>query len=193
VELPLRGYHHGQNAVLAWHVARAAGVPAEHIARAFAAAHPLPGRSQWFRGVALHVCDDAYNANPDSLAAGMAMARHIARDHRLVVVLDTLEDLGRDSLAWHIEALLAVLEAQPAAVYVHGQFVEAADRLIWPATTALHTAAPHPDGPVAAFWPVLSTTLAAGDVVYLKASHASRLDRLTPRLLAWTPPSASSP
>jgi UDP-N-acetylmuramoyl-tripeptide--D-alanyl-D-alanine ligase len=49
----------------------------------------------------LRLVNDAYNANPDSMAAGLKAARWIARDRRLVAVLGHMAELGPVSTEEH--------------------------------------------------------------------------------------------
>jgi hypothetical protein len=49
----------------------------------------------------LQLVNDAYNANPDSMTAGLKAARWIARDRRLVAVLGHMAELGSVSAEEH--------------------------------------------------------------------------------------------
>jgi UDP-N-acetylmuramoyl-tripeptide--D-alanyl-D-alanine ligase len=49
----------------------------------------------------VRILNDAYNANPESMAAGLRAARSIARDARLVAVLGGMAELGPIELEEH--------------------------------------------------------------------------------------------
>src|SRR2546427_2428954 len=61
----------------------------------------------------VHVINDAYNANPQSMAAALQTARLLARESRLVVVLGHMAELGPISGQEHLRVgeLVARVEA----------------------------------------------------------------------------------
>ncbi len=105
VALALRGAHQVVNASLAAAVALAHGVPFAAIASALAAVEPAPWRMEVARTAdGLVVLDDAYNANPSSMAAALDALTRIDVPGRRLAVLGEMRELGELSVPEH-EAL----------------------------------------------------------------------------------------
>jgi UDP-N-acetylmuramoyl-tripeptide--D-alanyl-D-alanine ligase len=102
VELAVPGEHMVSNALAAAASGIAHGVSPAECAAALKDARVSAWRMETTtndRGVI--VVNDAYNANPESMAAGLKAARWIARDRRLVAVLGHMAELGPISLEEH--------------------------------------------------------------------------------------------
>ncbi|GAB3169571.1 UDP-N-acetylmuramoyl-tripeptide--D-alanyl-D-alanine ligase [Myceligenerans halotolerans] len=112
VSLALVGEHHVSNALAATTVALRLGLDPVTIAGRLADAGPAsPHRmAVTERPDGITVIDDAYNANPDSMRAGLkALAIVAGRERRSVAVLGEMLELGDDSrVAHHDVGLLAV-------------------------------------------------------------------------------------
>ncbi|MBO0607705.1 UDP-N-acetylmuramoyl-tripeptide--D-alanyl-D-alanine ligase [Myceligenerans salitolerans] len=112
VSLALVGEHHVSNALAAATVALRLGLDPAVIAGRLAEAGPAsPHRmAVTERPDGVTVIDDAYNANPDSMRAGLkALAIMAGRERRSVAVLGEMLELGDDSrVAHHDVGLLAV-------------------------------------------------------------------------------------
>jgi UDP-N-acetylmuramoyl-tripeptide--D-alanyl-D-alanine ligase len=179
VTLPLRGAHQGANAMLALAVARALGVPVE-AALAGLAAMPVPHmRGEFHRVGALTVINDAYNANPPSMRAAIALLRGIAANGRRVAVLGTMRELGTHTAALHDDIARDALAAGFDAIVAVGEFASAFARV---APEAAHVRAA---ADVDAAWPVLESVLSPDATVLLKGSRGVRLERLVPSLTSW--------
>jgi UDP-N-acetylmuramoyl-tripeptide--D-alanyl-D-alanine ligase len=105
VELSVTGAHMVPNALAAASCGLAFGLTAAECATGLKDA----AISRWRMEISetsggLRLVNDAYNANPDSMAAGLKAARWIARDRRLVAVLGHMAELGSVSAEEH-EAL----------------------------------------------------------------------------------------
>ena len=122
------------------------------------------------------VIDDAYNANPDSMRAGLKGLERIGAGRRKLAVLGEMLELGGESEAEHASlgeevgragvSLLACLPGTRALSQA------AAD-----AGVGVHDA---PDAADALAW--LRATLAPGDAVLLKGSHGSGVWRIADAL-----------
>ena len=102
VELTVPGEHMVANALSAAAVGLIHGVPLDEAARALAAATVSHWRMETFtteEGV--RVVNDAYNANPESVAAALKAARWMAGTNHLIAVLGTMAELGPISLQEH--------------------------------------------------------------------------------------------
>jgi UDP-N-acetylmuramoyl-tripeptide--D-alanyl-D-alanine ligase len=103
--LALAGRHNVHNALAATACAVAAGVPVEAVARGLSAFRPVAGRSRLvkalWRGRALALVDDAYNANPDSVRAGIDLLASLPGPRWLV--LGDMGEVGEHGAAFHRE------------------------------------------------------------------------------------------
>lgn len=182
VTVPLRGLHNLRNAMLALAVARECGVEIGDAAAAIAAVDTstLPSMRSAVTplGAALLI-NDAYNSNPGSARAAIALLNQLGTGRQRVVVLGTMRELGTQSTSAHDEIARAALESGAAIVAGIGDFAGAFARV-----------APNDDRIVAAtdvddLWPKLRARLAADAVILLKASRGVRLERLLPHLTEW--------
>ncbi len=102
VELAVPGEHMVSNALAAAACGIALGVPLAGCADALKDARVSAWRMETFTTRAgVVILNDAYNANPESMAAGLKTARWIARDRRLAAVLGGMAELGDISAAEH--------------------------------------------------------------------------------------------
>ncbi|WP_201931200.1 UDP-N-acetylmuramoyl-tripeptide--D-alanyl-D-alanine ligase [Nocardioides donggukensis] len=178
VRLRQSGAHQVPNAAAAAALALAAGVGFDDVAAALRGAGSL---SRWRMEMTeladgTVVVNDAYNANPASMAAALDTATGIAarRGGRTVAVLGEMKELGSESPTAHrevgavaarsgVDRLLVV--GEPAAGMVDG----ARSVTDWPGT-----AVPVADRGEALAW--LRENVAAGDVVLVKASRGAALE-----------------
>jgi UDP-N-acetylmuramoyl-tripeptide--D-alanyl-D-alanine ligase len=180
VVLPVRGAHNVQNALLAAAAARAFGSDRESIAAGLAAFRPPPMRLEVVvvRSGA-RILNDAYNANPASMEAALAvLAAEPGR--RKIAVLGEMLELGGEEARYHrelgasaarlgVDRLVAV--GRPAGEIVDGA-LEAG------LTTDRAIRCGSAEG--AAEW--LETTIGAGDVVLIKGSRGARLEAIVEAL-----------
>jgi UDP-N-acetylmuramoyl-tripeptide--D-alanyl-D-alanine ligase len=188
VTVPLRGLHNLRNAMLAVAVARECGVELGDAAAAIAAmdvtALPSMRSAVTPLGEALLI-NDAYNSNPGSARAALALLGQLGEGRQRVAVLGTMRELGAHADAAHDEIARDALRSGAAIVAGIGDFA-----------AALQRAAPNDDRVVTAndvddLWPKLRARLAADAVILLKASRGVRLERLLPQLTEWAAEDAS--
>jgi UDP-N-acetylmuramoyl-tripeptide--D-alanyl-D-alanine ligase len=177
VALRLVGAHQVGNALAAASVGLELGMGVEQLADLLSEAEPA---SRWRmevteRADGVTVVNDAYNANPESMRAGLeALVALSGEARRGWAVLGGMAELGEDSEAAHVEigrlaARMGVpkLLAVGAAGYRAGYGEES--MLVPDVATALE---------------VLREGLRPGDVVLVKASRAAGLERVADGLLA---------
>ena len=114
VELSVPGEHMVTNALAAAACGTALGVTAAETASALKGARVSAWRMETFTtSEGVRIVNDAYNANPQSVAAALQTARILARQSRLVVVLGHMAELGPISQEEHLRAgeLVARVEA----------------------------------------------------------------------------------
>ena len=104
-KLHVAGVHNVKNALAAASAALAVGVPLATIARGLASFEPVAGRSRLhrrvWRGAALTLVDDSYNANPDSVRAAIDVLA--ALDGPRWLLLGDMGEVGAMGPAFHEE------------------------------------------------------------------------------------------
>jgi UDP-N-acetylmuramoyl-tripeptide--D-alanyl-D-alanine ligase len=170
VALRLVGAHHVGNALAAAAVAIELGATPEGVAAALSAVIPA---SRWRmevtdRADGVTVVNDAYNANPDSMAAALRALRALGASRRTWAVLGPMRELGGDEAAAH--AGVATLARELGI-----------DELVAVDSPAYGARREVPDVDEAIA--LLHAELAPGDVVLVKASRAAGLERIAADLL----------
>lgn len=185
VALQVHGAHHVANALAVAAVAHVLGLPAPRIAQLLSTATATSsGRMSVHRlDGGPTIIDDAYNANPDSMAAALAaLVAMRPAGGRAWAVLGEMLELGPDAADDHrrITALAAELGVDQVVAVGEGG--------------ALYGTAPHllsvPD--LEAARDLLTRRLGPRDVVLVKASRAIGLDALA-RALRESPEIAGLP
>ncbi|HEX6331092.1 MAG TPA: UDP-N-acetylmuramoyl-tripeptide--D-alanyl-D-alanine ligase [Actinomycetota bacterium] len=102
VDLAVPGEHMVSNALAAAACGLELGLSAAECAAALKGARVSAWRMETFTtGDGVVVLNDAYNANPESMAAGLKAARWMARGRRLVAVLGHMAELGPIAMDEH--------------------------------------------------------------------------------------------
>ncbi len=190
VALAVHGEHQVGNALSAAAVALECGATLQQVADALAEAAPASRHRMEVgtRADGVTVINDAYNANPESMRAGLqalaVMARQSAPPRRSWAVLGEMGELGEDSITEHdrvgrlavrldISRLVVVGTGRAMSAMHHGAVMEGS----WgPESTMV------PDADAAL--ELLRSELTPGDVVLVKASNAAGLGALAEALLA---------
>jgi UDP-N-acetylmuramoyl-tripeptide--D-alanyl-D-alanine ligase len=187
VALRVLGSHAVDNAVAAAAVAVVAGVGLDTIAAALSAAG---ARSRWRmelteRADGVAVLNDAYNANPDSMRAGLqaladlGAARRAAHPSaRTVAVLGVMRELGPGSPAAHREVGRLAAEFGVDHLVCLGEFATDLAAGAGVSVPRVDVVA-HKDDVAA----LLAPTLMPGDVVLIKASRGAELDTVAEDVL----------
>ena len=180
--LELRGMHNVSNACSAAAVGLAAGLGLEQCCAVLAGSQPEKGRQRVLHSqVGFTVIDDAYNANPDSMAASLAtFAAMEVPGKRIAVLGDMLElgdfaragheRMGRLAAERHVDALICVggLSRSIAASAIEAGMAAGAVRTCDDAASALAIA---------------RDLVRSGDAVLVKASHSIGLERVVEGLV----------
>lgn len=172
ISLPLLGVHNVSNALAAAAVGLAVGMSLLEISEAL---EKVESKSRWRmepfeagRGITL--INDAYNANPDSMAAALRTLSGFRRGRW--AVLGGMHELGPESDEYHVQ--VGRLAAELGIDHVVG-VGELAAPIVKGAKTARHAVwFPTFDG--AANY--LAAKVQSGDIVLFKASRAERFDEL---------------
>jgi UDP-N-acetylmuramoyl-tripeptide--D-alanyl-D-alanine ligase len=178
VRLRLVGEHNVTNALAAAALAGELGLPAAAAAEGLSAAAP---RSRWRMEVTerpdgVTVINDAYNANPEAMAAAIETLAVVARGRRAFAVLGPMNELGSESRMRHEEAGGLAARAGVAGLIVVGE--DAAPILSGARAERSWRGellgVPDTGSAVAA----LGNLLEPGDVVLVKASRSAGLERV---------------
>lgn len=179
--LPLRGAHQAANAMLAIAVVRACGVSVER-ALAGMSAMPVPFmRGVWERLGDAVLINDAYNANPASMRAAIALLEHVEVGRQHVAILGSMRELGPQSAAQHRDVLNAALKSSADIVALVGDFAEVWRQSGVSSDASRVIAANDVDD----LWPLLAPRLKRNAVILLKASRGMKLERLVPYITTW--------
>jgi UDP-N-acetylmuramoyl-tripeptide--D-alanyl-D-alanine ligase len=190
VALAVHGDHQVSNALCAAAVALECGASLEQVAAALAAAGPMSKHRMEVatRDDGVTVINDAYNANPDSMLAGLKalawMARQAGENRRSWAVLGEMAELGDDAISEHdrigrlavrldVSRLIVVGTGRSMSAMHHGAVMEGS----WGSESTMVADA---DAALA----LLRAELQAGDVVLVKASNAAGLGALADALVA---------
>jgi UDP-N-acetylmuramoyl-tripeptide--D-alanyl-D-alanine ligase len=190
IALAVHGDHQVSNALCAAAVALECGASMEQVADALAAAGPVSKHRMQVatRGDGVTVINDAYNANPDSMQAGLKALAAIAREggekRRSWAILGEMAELGDAAISEHdrigrlavrldVSRLIVVGTGRSMSAMHHGAVMEGS----WGSESTMVADA---DAALA----LLRAELQAGDVVLVKASNAAGLGALADALVA---------
>jgi UDP-N-acetylmuramoyl-tripeptide--D-alanyl-D-alanine ligase len=194
IRLAVHGDHQVSNALCAAAVALECGATTEQVSKALAGAGPVSQHRMRVstRADGVTIIDDAYNANPDSMQAGLQALAWIARGgsgavrRRSWAVLGEMAELGEDAISEHdrigrlavrldVSRLVVVGMGRSMSAMHHGAVMEGSSggeaAIVADADAALS---------------LLRAELQPGDVVLVKASNAAGLGALADSLLADT-------
>jgi UDP-N-acetylmuramoyl-tripeptide--D-alanyl-D-alanine ligase len=186
VRMRLHGRHHALNAVAAAAAAVASGVDLATVASALESAEPRSSHRMAVveRADGLLVIDDAYNASPESMRAGIDALVALAGGRHTIAVLGEMRELGSSAPELHrqigayavsagVDEVVAVGAGAPIAAAVRaegGRAEEVAD-----ADAAVE---------------LLAGRLGARDALLVKASNTIRLWTVAERIIAAAPAEA---
>jgi len=189
VTLAVHGEHQVSNALCAAAVALECGATPEQVADALAGAGPASRHRMEVRTTpdGVTIVNDAYNANPDSMRAGLQALAVMAGSgddrRRTWAVLGEMGELGEDSITEHdrvgrlavrldISRLVVVGTGRPMSAMHQGAVMEGS----WGSESVMV-----PDAESAL--ELLRAELQPGDVVLVKASNAAGLGALAEALV----------
>jgi UDP-N-acetylmuramoyl-tripeptide--D-alanyl-D-alanine ligase len=174
----LLGRHQVTNALFAIAVGAELGLGRAEIQRGLADCKPPKMRLQFWEANGVRVLDDAYNANEDSTIAALETLCDLPLQGRRVAVLGDMEELGAHSEAAHAEV------GRRAAELGIGQLFAVGKMSVITATAARDSGLTRviEFADVEAAVKAVKNFLKPGDVVLLKASRASRLERIAETL-----------
>jgi UDP-N-acetylmuramoyl-tripeptide--D-alanyl-D-alanine ligase len=179
LHIPLRGAHNLRNAMLAVTVARGFGVTLDQMQFGLARmVQPSMRAAVETIGDAILV-NDAYNANPPSMRAGLDLLEAVGIGRPLVAVLGSMRELGAASDAMH-DAIARDAIGRPLALIVGiGEFALSLKRVA-PDDPRVVMAEDAPDAAS-----MLLSRAPKTAAILLKGSRGARLERLVAPITAW--------
>ncbi len=186
VRLPLEGEHNAQNAAGAVATAVALGLPFETAAHGLENSASAAGRLVRTRAASgALLLDDTYNANPDSMRAGLLALSNVAGDRRRCAALGEMLELGDEAEALHEDTGAAVAEAGVTRAFFCGTYAEAYKR--GAERAGLAAAAIDIAADSAALAPLVAGAVGAHDAVLVKGSRGARMERVVEHLATRAP------
>ena len=170
----LLGRHQVVNALLAAGSGEEHGLGRAEIQRGLAECQPPKMRMQFWEAGGVRVLDDCYNANADSMRAALDTLCELPLQGRRVAVLDDMAELGAGSAAAHEEIGRRAAELKIGQLFTVGAASAVTARAAREAglTRVIEFA------DVEAAVRAVKNFLKPGDVVLLKASRSSHLERI---------------
>jgi UDP-N-acetylmuramoyl-tripeptide--D-alanyl-D-alanine ligase len=174
----LLGRHQVTNALFAIAVGEELGSSQAEIQNGLTECQPPKMRMQFWEANGVRVLDDAYNANVDSTIASLETLCDLPLQGRRVAVLGDMEELGVHSEAAHAEVGKRAAELKIGQLFAVGKMASVVAKA---ARDGGLTRVIEFEN-VEAAMKAVKNFLKAGDVVLLKASRASRLERIAETL-----------
>lgn len=182
VRLAVPGRHNVANALAAAAAAAGLGLGGDDIKAGLEEFSPLHGRLELKQSMwGYFVVDDSYNANPASLSAGMDALKDIAAGRRMALIMGDMRELGPESPALHRRAGADAVERGCALLLALGE--HAGEAAAGARDAGLN------NGRALGFTDLHELLEAAfdlledGDVVLVKGSRSSRMERVAGALL----------
>ncbi len=180
--LPFSSIHHVGNSVLSLETCQRLGLDVAKAAKAMETFTLPEGRGVTHaltlpNDISITLIDDAYNANPASMRAGLLSLKAGEKTGRRIAVLGEMRELGDDSATYHRDLLDTIIDAEIDLVFcccesmhylydvlpeaIRGAYTDTSDELIPYATAALKT----------------------NDIVFVKGSKGSKVSHVVNYLI----------
>lgn len=180
VQLGVPGLHNVLNALGAIAVGLKYEIDPARINQALAGYHPNDKRMQFKKAGNIDLLIDCYNANPDSMRAGLTTLNEIQTSGRKIAVLGDMFELGTHSDAMHRSIGKFILAQKLDGIITVGtNSKHISDELkTYQSTLGVHHFETREN---VMGW--LESTLKSGDLVYLKASRGMKLEAISDFLI----------
>lgn len=174
----LLGRHQATNAALAIVAGAELGLTAEEIRRGLISCQPPKMRLQVLESKGVHILNDAYNANADSMLAALQTLNEFPCRGRRIAVLGDMAELGEHSAEAHREVGRKAAELGVSRLIAVGKMARLTAQAARDA--GLEDVTVCEDVVEAAA--VLKQLAREGDVILVKASRVTGLERLSESL-----------
>jgi len=174
IDLPLAGRHNRMNALAAIAATQLMGISLQQIRAGLLGLQPVPGRLQPVVGAGgVRIIDDSYNANPDSVAAAIAVLA--TAPGRRILVLGDLAELGLEAELRHERLGRQAQEAGIERLYCLGDLSRATAQGFGMAAQWFQDHA--------SLIAALKAQLTRGDTVLIKGSRSARMEQVVKALV----------
>jgi len=183
VDLKVPGEFMVINALAAAAVGYLLGLAAEDIKAGLEKFKPAWGRMNIFQTAnGIHVIDDTYNANPDSMRAALLTLKSLRANNRSILVAGSMLELGQQSEALHRQVGAWAAASGINQLWVTGDFAAA---VIAGALDAGMTREHIFVGSQETILIELQQALKPGDWVLVKGSRGARMENVVRGLKQW--------
>lgn len=179
-ELPVPGVHMVRNALLAVAVGRIFGLSLEECASGLRQLRLTKGRLEQKIVRGIHILDDTYNANPDSVSAALQTLSEMPAAGRRIAVLGAMGELGPEAERGHRRVGAAAVDAAIDCVIGVGQDAHWITEVAYEGGLEKVLQCESTEEAVKA----LRGLARAGDVVLVKGSRSARMERVVEGLQA---------
>lgn len=125
VDLKIPGKFMISNALAAAAAGHNIGLSPEQIKKGLEDFTPAPGRMNLVHTrVGIHIIDDTYNANPGSMAAAFATLKALHKNHRAILVIGDMKELGEHAESLHLEVGALAARSGIDRLYATGDFAK---------------------------------------------------------------------
>lgn len=180
--IPIWGMHNVYNALAAIAVGRQLGIPVTAIKKGLRSFQPPSMRLQQLRGIkGLILINDAYNANPSSMIAGLHVLKQLGKNAPTVAVLGDMAELGAYSIQGHrrvgrvvakqIKPHFLITIGSRAVEIAHSAALNGMSRQRIRSFTSQEKA-----------YTFIRKVVPSGAILYFKASRSARLEKLVKKL-----------
>jgi UDP-N-acetylmuramoyl-tripeptide--D-alanyl-D-alanine ligase len=177
VALGVFGRHNVYNALAAAALASASGAETDEILQGLENFQPFSGRGEIVRLQGhVHILNDTYNANPDSLRATLAAFLEMKGGRRGLVVLGDMLELGPSAAAAHEQAGREIGQMGFSHIFFLGEQAREAARganSTFINGTRIHLPRSHEE-----LLDKLGKVIEAGDWVLIKGSRRMRMEKI---------------
>jgi UDP-N-acetylmuramoyl-tripeptide--D-alanyl-D-alanine ligase len=183
VDLKVPGQFMVINALAAAAVGHLLGLSAEDIQVGLEKFEPAWGRMNIFQTASgIHIIDDTYNANPDSMRAAIETLKSLRANNRSILVAGDMLELGEKTASLHRQVGAWVAAAGINQLWVTGEFAGA---VIAGAKNAGMKVQHIFTGSREKIILELQKSLKPGDWVLVKGSRGARMDAVVKGLKEW--------
>ncbi|MES2745735.1 MAG: UDP-N-acetylmuramoyl-tripeptide--D-alanyl-D-alanine ligase [Bdellovibrionota bacterium] len=174
---------YGLNVASVLSIALSLGLAPEDCFEGLKAYNGIKGRFQVHRLGGFTLIDDAYNANPQSMRAGLETVRKAFPDKKKVIVLGDMRELGDQTEAAHRD-----IGTYCAEILKPDELITVGESSLHLSNAALAAgfskAKIHHFSRVEDVLPKLDELSKRGDLLYVKASNSLKLSKIVDQLLA---------
>jgi UDP-N-acetylmuramoyl-tripeptide--D-alanyl-D-alanine ligase len=130
----------------------------------------------------IHIIDDSYNANPESMKAAITTLRTLRRNNRSLFVAGDMLELGDQAESLHKQMGAWTAAADIDKLLITGEF---ADAVIAGAINAKMSPADIFTGTREEILATLKQLLKPGDWILIKGSRGARMETIVKSLKSW--------